>query len=306
MSAAPDTNTDRSARPAASAGNGGFLATLPGKITTAALTVIAIVTAAFGAGAFGGTPIQDAAGGWLGPDGTWIAPASTAFSIWSVIYLGLIAYTVWQFFPSADTARHHRLRPWILAGILLNSLWIWTVQAGWLAVSVVVIALLLAVLCRILVVKENMRVNGWGERILVDGVQGLYLGWVSIATVANVAAWLASMGWTGAPMGPIVWTNIVIVVATLVGAFTAVYSGGRLMPAVGLAWGLAWVAVGRSDGTGLNSASVAITAAGAALIVLIAWAVSLWLSSRSATGEARDLILDALDGDGDAVDGRRA
>lgn len=306
MSAAPDINTDRSARPAASAGNGGFLATLPGKITTAALTVIAIVTAAFGAGASGGTPIQDAAGGWLGPDGTWIAPASTAFSIWSVIYLGLIAYTVWQFFPSADTARHHRLRPWILAGILLNSLWIWTVQAGWLAVSVVVIALLLAVLCRILVVKENMRVNGWGERILVDGVQGLYLGWVSIATVANVAAWLASMGWTGAPMGPIVWTNIVIVVATLVGAFTAVYSGGRLMPAVGLAWGLAWVAVGRSDGTGLNSASVAITAAGAALIVLIAWAVSLWLSSRSATGEARDLILDALDGDGDAVDGRRA
>lgn len=306
MSAAPDINTDRSARPAASAGNGGFLATLPGKITTAALTVIAIVIAAFGAGAFGGTPIQDAAGGWLGPDGTWIAPASTAFSIWSVIYLGLIAYTVWQFFPSADTARHHRLRPWILAGILLNSLWIWTVQAGWLAVSVVVIALLLAVLCRILVVKENMRVNGWGERILVDGVQGLYLGWVSIATVANVAAWLASTGWTGAPVGPIVWTNIVIVVATLVGAFTAVYSGGRLMPAVGLAWGLAWVAVGRSDGTGLNSASVAITAAGAALIVLIAWAVSLWLSSRSATGEARDLILDALDGDGDAVDGRRA
>ena len=229
MSSTPASTADRPAA-SGSGGRGGFLSTLPGKVTTAALTVIAIVTAAFGAGAFGGTPIQDAAGGWLGPDGTWIAPASTAFSIWSVIYLGLIAYTVWQFLPSSDSARHDRLRPWILAGILLNSLWIWTVQAGWLAISVLVIAVLLAVLCRILVIKENLRVNGWGERILVDGVQGLYLGWVSIATVANVAAWLASMGWTGAPLGPIVWTNIVIVVATLVGAFTAVYSGGRLMP----------------------------------------------------------------------------
>ncbi|WP_277245075.1 TspO/MBR family protein [Micrococcus terreus] len=305
MSSTPASTADRPAA-SGSGGRGGFLSTLPGKVTTAALTVIAIATAAFGAGAFGGTPIQDAAGGWLGPDGTWIAPASTAFSIWSVIYLGLIAYTVWQFLPSSDSARHDRLRPWILAGILLNSLWIWTVQAGWLAISVLVIAVLLAVLCRILVIKENLRVNGWGERILVDGVQGLYLGWVSIATVANVAAWLASMGWTGSPLGPIVWTNIMIVVATLVGAFTAVYSGGRLMPAVGLAWGLVWVAVGRSDGTGLNSASVAITAAGAAVIVMIAWAVSLWLSRRSATGEARDLILDALDGDGDPVDGRRA
>ena len=305
MSSTPD-HTDHASRPTQSGRAGGFLSTRPGQITTAALTVIAIVTAAFGAGAFGGTPIQDAAGGWLGPDGTWIAPASTAFSIWSVIYLGLIAYTVWQFLPSAQSARHDRLRPWILAGILLNSVWIWTVQAGWLAISVLVIVLLLAVLCRILVMMESMPHRGWAERILLDGVQGLYLGWVSIATVANAAAWLGSMGWTGAPMGPIVWTNIMIVAATLIGAFTAVYSGGRLMPAVGLAWGLAWIAVGRSDGTGLNSASVAITAAGAALIVMIAWALSLWLSSRSATGEARDLIMDALDGDGDPVDGRRA
>lgn len=304
MSSTPAAPAGRTAH-ATSPGAGGFLSTLPGKITTAVLTVIAIVTAAFGAGAFGGTPIQEAAGGWLGPDSTWVAPASPAFSIWSVIYLGLIAYTVWQFFPAADSARHDRLRPWILAGILLNSVWIWTVQAGWLAVSVAVILVLLAVLCRILVLLESSRVRGWGERILVDGVQGLYLGWVSIATVANVAAWLGSTGWTGAPLGPIVWTNIMIVVATLVGAFTAVYSGGRLMPALGLAWGLAWVAVGRSDGTGLNSASVAITAAGAAAIVMIAWAVSLWLSSRSATGEARDLIMDALDGDDDPVDGTR-
>ena len=169
------------------------------------------------------------------------------------IYAGLLAYAVWQFLASAQSARHDRLRPWILVSVLLNAAWIWTVQAGLLGLSVVVIALLLACLAWILVLLESVRAHSWGERILLDGVQGLHLGWVSIAAVANLAAWLASTGVVGDPGQSSLWAKVMLVVAVLIGAFTAVYNGGRPAPAFALAWGLVWIGVGRADGTGLLS-----------------------------------------------------
>jgi hypothetical protein len=327
MSTAPAPG---SARPVRASGAVPFLGTRTGQTATAVIIVLAIVSAFVGSGALGGTPIAEAADGWLTADSTWIAPAAPAFSIWSVIYAGLVGYGIWQFFPSADTARHHSARPWILAGVVLNSAWIWVVQAGWLGASVLVIVLLLACLCRVLVILESAqyraaaspvaaatvgapassgapsqgRAARWTERILLDGVQGLYLGWVTVATLANVAAWLGSLGWSGSPLGPVVWATILVVVATLIATATALYDGGRFAPALATAWGLAWIAVGRSDGTGLQSASLAITAAGAAVLVLLATIAAWLLSRRSVTGEARDLIADALDGDGDPIDGR--
>lgn len=289
---------------APSSGTG--LASTGGRVAMLVVVVAALVTAFLGAGVLPGfTPVAEASGGWLGPDSTWVAPASSAFSIWSVIYTGLLAYAVWQLLPAAQSTRHDRLRPWIMASVLLNAAWIWTVQLGFLGMSVVVIALLLATLCRILVLLESARAHSWPERILLDGVQGLHLGWVSIATVANMAAWLASTGWTGDPFQPTTWAKVLIVVAVLVAAFTAVYNGGRPAPAFALAWGLVWIGVGRSDGTGLLSGTIAVLAWGGAAIVLLCWLGALLLSRRSATGEARDLVLDALDGGDDPVDGRR-
>lgn len=276
------------------------------RVLMLAAIVLGLVGAFLGAGVLPGqTPTAEAAGGWLGADGTWVAPATPAFQIWSVIYAGLLAYGLWQLGAGAQSRRHDRLRPWIIASVLLNVVWLAVVQAGWLGASVVVIVLLLAVLCRILVLLESGRGRGWAERILLDGVLGLYLGWVCVATVANVAAWLASTGWYGAPLMPPTWALVMIVVAVLVGAVTAAYDGGRFAPAAALAWGLLWVGVGRADGSGLLSGAVALTAWGGALIVMLCWLAALALSRKSRTGEARDLILDALDGGDDPVDGIR-
>ncbi|MDO5635272.1 MAG: tryptophan-rich sensory protein [Micrococcus sp.] len=267
-----------------------------GRVITAFLIVCALGIAAWGAGAFGAPSVQDAANGWLGEDGTWIAPASPAFRIWSVIYLGLLAYGIWQFLPSAQTARHDTLRVPVLVGIVLNSLWLLVIHLPGLIYSVIVMLALLTTLCWIMVRLERRRHSSWSERIILDGVQGLYLGWVSVATIANIAAWLGQLGWAGAPFLPPTWAIIMIVVATVVAALTAVYNGGRIGPSIATAWGLAWIGIARSDGTGLQSGSVAVTAFGAAGVVMLCWAASLWLSYRSPTGEARDIIF----GDADA------
>lgn len=263
----------RPAAPADRPSHAGFLSTRAGHVTTAALVLFAILTAFIGSGALFGTPVAEAAGGWLDEDSTWIAPASGAFRIWSVIYVGLIAYAVWQFLPSADTDRHRAARPWILAGILLNSVWLWVVQAGWLAVSMIVIAVLVACLSRVLMLLERSAAAGRAEALLVDGTQGLYLGWVTIATITNVAAWLGSLGWEGNPPGPIVWTVIVIVAAAVIGSLLAIATRGRIAPALSLAWGLAWVAVARGGATVLESQAVVIAAAAAAGVILVVTAV---------------------------------
>lgn len=250
-------------------------------LTTAAIAV-AIVVAFIGSGALGGTPISEAAGGALSADATPIAPAGPAFSIWSVVYLGLVGYAVLQILPAARrSSRHAALRPWAAVSALLNAAWIWTVQLGSVTASVAVILLLLIVLARILVLLVRMPPQHWFDTLLTDGTFGLYLGWVCVATVANVSAWIATWGvgtfagWEAAAAG-------LVGVAALIGIGTAIWTHGRVAPALATAWGLAWIAVGRSTGP-LESPVVVWGAGISAGVLLIATAVL-----RARRGSAED------------------
>lgn len=236
-------------------------------LLTIAAVALSIVAAFFGSGALGGTPIDQAAGGWLSTDATPVAPGGPAFSIWSVIYLGLVAYALWQLSPTARaSARQRALRPWAILSAVLNAGWIWTVQLGLLAVSVVVIVALLLVLIRMLVLMTAGRPTGWLEAVVTDGTFGLYLGWVSVATVANVAAWLGAAGAAGISGWELIACAVIVVVAGIAIA-TALWTRGTLTPALATAWGLAWIAIGRTDG-GLESAPVAWCAGLASAAVL--------------------------------------
>jgi hypothetical protein len=230
--------------------------------------VLAIVGSAFGSGAFGGQPIQDASGGALAADSTLLAPGTGAFQIWSVVYLGLVAYAVLQALPSRRAAARHRRIGWLAAAsMLLNAAWIISVQLDLLALSVPVIVALLVVL--IAIVLRLGPAEGAVERIVTDGTFGLYLGWVTIATVANATAVLKAAGFTGAGLPAEAWAVAVLVVAAVIGVLTAARDGARITPALALAWGLAWIAVARSTAAP-ESTPVAVAAAVAALVVLLA------------------------------------
>ena len=258
-----------------SAATGWFL-----PVVTVLGVAAAIVAAFIGSGALGGTPINEAAGGALSADATPIAPAGTAFSIWSVIYLGLAAYAIWQLTPTARRSpRQEAVRPWALASAVLNALWIWTVQLGWLAVSVLVIVVLLAVIIRLMFLLGAPRTGGVIEKVVTDWTFGLYLGWVSVAFLANTYAWLADAGidiFTRIQLGV-----VGIVVAAGIGIATALLSGGRIAPALATSWGLAWVSVGRTEGA-FESPELVWTAVLAVIVVLfIALAANVTARSRS-------------------------
>ena len=247
------------------------------QITVAASAVFALVGAFVGSGAAGGTPIQDAAGGALSADATVIAPASSAFSIWSIIYFGLVAYAVWQLLPKqSSTELHRRVGYWVAASLILNAAWILSIQYGLLALSVPVIVLLLIVLIQAHLITVRLPAAGVIDAIVTDGTIGLYLGWVCVATAANITAWLVAIGFTGFGIHEDVWGVAIVFVAGAVGLALAARGRGHFAPSLSLSWGLAWVAVGRLTGDLISepTAVAALIAVAAVLTSATVFAVA--------------------------------
>ena len=253
------------------------------QLTVAVSAVLAVIGSFIGSGAAGGQQVQDAAGGALAADATLIAPGTGAFSIWSVIYFGLLAYAVWQFLPGQRTdARHRRLGYPVAASLLLNAAWILSIQFDLLWLSVPVIVALLIVLIAAFRICLAMPPKNALDAIVTDGTVGLYLGWVIVATAANITAALTATGWDGWGIPPETWAVIVVAVAGLIGIALAVWDRGRIAPTLSLGWGLAWIAVARlTDEPASTVVGVtAIIAAAAVVLVTVAVRVAVELRRR--------------------------
>jgi len=248
------------------------------QVVVTASAVFMIIGTLFGIGVIG-TRVEESAGGSLSATATLVAPAVSAFSIWSVIYMGLIAYVVWQWLPANAATPRARAIGWLAAwSMVLNASWLLVTQVGQLWLSVVVIvalALVLGTLVRRLTVIAPRSSRGWidAERVVVDGTFGLYLGWVSVATIANITATLVAAGVDPGRPASEFFAVAVLVVAAVLGVILARTLGGRLAVAAAMAWGLSWIAVGRitdspeSLPTGIAAAAAAVVVVGAALAV---------------------------------------
>lgn len=249
---------------------------LAAQIGTALAIALAIYGSFLGSGAAGGTPIQNAAGGYLSADATLLAPAGPAFSIWSLVYAGLAVFAVYQFTPAGTRSETlHRLRGPASLSALLNAAWILTAQAGWLAVSVAVIFILLASLVWVAMLLRTYGSATRTEHWIMWITFGVYLGWVCVASLANTAAWLSSLGIGANASWPVAAAIVLLIVAAAIAVALTGYTRGQLAPAAAIAWGLAWIGASRLSGTN-ESTLVGISAlaiAGLALLAALAVAV---------------------------------
>jgi hypothetical protein len=239
------------------------------RIGVTASALVTALGAACGAGAFGGPPVAEASGGALRPDATLLAPAGPAFAIWSLIYLGLLAYTVHQWLPGeAESSRHRRLGWLVAPAMLLTAFWIWAVQTGWLGFSMVIMAALVTVLAwtfrQLIAEPPASRL----EAAMVDAPLGLYFGWIMVAAAANLAAGLTAaeadlFGW-----GAVIWSVMALAVLAVAAATVSMAERGRLSVAAGVIWGLVWIALQRILG-GPPSEVVAAASGFAAFLVLV-------------------------------------
>ncbi len=239
------------------------------QIVVSVCAVACILGSAAGVGAFGGPSIRDAAGGLFAPDATLLAPSSSAFSIWSVIYAGLVAFTAFQWLPSQRRTGRQRRLGWIVAAsMLLNLAWILSAQAGLPALSLVVIMLLFFTL---LAAVRAMNDHPTGTRLegaLVDTPIGIYLGWVLVAAAANAAAVLTAGGIDLFGWGGRAWAILGIVAVLMTAAVICSTDRGRLAVAAATSWGLLWIAVERVLGQPF-AVNVAFVAALAIFLLLI-------------------------------------
>lgn len=222
----------------------------------------------FGSGVRGsGSSVRDFAQGAFRPEATLIAPASLAFSIWSVIYLGLVVYTLWIWVPGAASATVvARTGWWAAAAMALNGGWIFAAKAELVDLGALVLLALTLCLGRVNAELAVISMPTRTARTLVGGAFGLFLGWACLATVGNVATALVRHGVPATGAGATIAAVGTLVVVAALGVFLAVRLPGQFAVALGLLWGLAWLAVQRSAGEP-KSLPVALTAGFAAAVI---------------------------------------
>lgn len=204
-------------------------------------------------------------------------PAGITFSIWGVIYLALLIFCIYHLVKAYQAPPGHEANKDLLRlGYLfmLNNLatGAWTI--AWvherLALSVLLIFVQLATL---LAMHLRLGIYSAGRsaasRWFTQVPLSLYLGWIMIATVANLSAALVGWGWDGYPLNPGLWATIMTLAATCIVVFV-VYI--RTNPYVGLVgiWALYGIIL-KHRASGLEASPQLVTAAwiGLALVALV-------------------------------------
>ena len=154
----------------------------------------------------------------------YFVPAGYVFSIWSVIYLGWIAFTIFQLLPSQkENPRLRRLGYLFPLSNLANAAWLFCWHYNQFGLSVLVMLTLLGLLiASYLALDVNRASVTRTEYWSVDVMFSIYLGWITVATVANITDWLYFVGWDGFGIPAQAWAVIMLAVASLLGLAMAI------------------------------------------------------------------------------------
>jgi benzodiazapine receptor len=195
----------------------------------------------------------------------YFVPAGYVFSIWGLIYLALIAFAVYQALPAQRENPHLRRIGYLFAlGCVANSAWIFLWHYELFELTLVAMFGLLLSLIAVYLRLDIGRVRvSTAEKWLVHIPFSIYLGWITVATIANVTSVLYYLNWNGWGIRPEVWAVIMLVVGACIASAVSI-SRGDIAYVLVIVWAFAGIAV-KHAATPL----VAITAGLMALIVVL-------------------------------------
>lgn len=200
-------------------------------------------------------------------------PAGLTFSIWGVIYLLLAIFSVYQLVVAARSRATSvvldRIGPLFVIASGANMAWIFAWHYRLVGISLAMMVLLLATLL-ILYLRLRVGVSDAprSERYLVHLPFSVYLGWITVATIANVTALLVDAGWNRFGAGEPFWTVAVIVVATAI-TLGVLFSRRDIFYSLVVVWALIGIVLKRTSVDAHPVRSVVISAvAGLALVSL--------------------------------------
>ncbi|MBN2730900.1 MAG: hypothetical protein JXR26_00595 [Balneolaceae bacterium] len=178
---------------------------------------------------------------------TLVTPADYAFSIWGVIYLMLTAFVVYQarglFKKIEDNDFIMQVRWWFVVSCVANSLWVVTWVFDYTGISVLMMAILFFSLLKIVV---NTNMERWDapfpKILLLWWPFCLYSGWITVAIIPNIAAYLTKIGWNGFGLSDPTWAIIMITAAGIINLYMIWTRNMREFALVGI-WALISVAI---------------------------------------------------------------
>jgi benzodiazapine receptor len=153
----------------------------------------------------------------------FFVPDGYVFAIWGLIYIGLIAFAIYQFLPAqANNPRLRRIGYLPAVAGLFNSVWIFLWHYK---VFDFTLLAMLGLLGSLIAIYLRLKVNHiWvsrAERYMVNLPHSIYLGWISVATIANVTQSLFYWKWDGFGIAPQVWAAILLGVAAILAGLMA-------------------------------------------------------------------------------------
>ncbi|ABM16595.1 MULTISPECIES: tryptophan-rich sensory protein [Mycolicibacterium] len=203
----------------------------------------------------------------------YFVPAGYVFAIWSVIYAGLIAYSVYLSLALArgrrDSGAARAIAPLYLLTALANCSWLFAWHYNLFPLSMLLMVVLLGTLIVIYRVQAARPALSTVERWTVHIPFRVYLGWISVATIANATITLDDAGWSGFGLSEPTWGVIMVVVATALGLTMGI--GHRdIAYAVVLIWALVGIAVRLHDTAPILIAALAGAAALGLSLIFVA------------------------------------
>lgn len=196
--------------------------------------------------------------------GVQITPANYAFAIWGLIYLGLVAYGIYQLRPtqrSDSTIR--RVDYLLIIACIAQIAWVslFTLRLFWLSV-VAMLAILLPLIGAYLQLRISRRVSRQ-RQWLAHVPFSIYLAWISVATIVNVASALYISGWDGWGISAEAWTVIMLIVGAMIAATVAIYRADVAFTLVFL-WAYVAIAIRQ-----LDNPAIWLTAVIAAIVLAV-------------------------------------
>ena len=206
-------------------------------------------------------------------------PAGYVFSIWGLIYLVLIGFAIYSFTPKGlEEKRIDQIWGWFIAANVFNTIWMFLWHyLQFTLILIPIIGLLVSLIMIYLKLRVGAGKPALVSRLLVETPFSIYLGWATVAVVANVTQVLYITGWRGAPLSEALWAAIMVVVAAILGVLMIFTRREVAYPLV-LVWAFVGIWVKQGD-TPLVALTALITA-----ILLGVLAVGRWVAARVKPG----------------------
>jgi len=196
---------------------------------------------------------------------TLITPAGYVFSIWGIIYVLLGLFVIFQALPSQKEKEYQKQIGWLFVlSSIINIVWLFLWQYKLLSASLILMFLLLATLVliytRLGIGKSQVTLQ---EKLSIHTPFSVYLGWITIATIANVSVTMVSANWDGFGINSEIWATLVVIVALLI-TLLVLSTRRDIAYSLVIIWALIGIAVKQSE----NQNIVTLTEATAIIVFL--------------------------------------